>query len=535
MKKIALVQALAALGWVSVVPLGWAQGMPAQTDTTAMPVEALSLRAFVELIASTDESVQVQRLEERVAEESVKGAKGIYEPLAFASVDRENSFVPNTASEALQRSNQFDYWSSVNQYKTGVGFKAPSGADLEISYNLSQIQNSLQAASVLNIGSPEYRTYLGFKISQPLLRNAGRLPTEVSIRVAEQDQNVAKETVRQVLNQRIFDGLVAYMNVQRAQKRVSLRQQASDTAEKIWKEVQRQETVGLKSAGDLLDAESAANTRRLQLAQAQQDLEEQLNTFRAFIAAREREQGRSLMPRNYQASDPLTLFNIQVPGFSGSVGSGALKFDAMDPEFVKVSVESRPETRANRERIDRERVRENYAKEQQQPELNFSVRYGMEDLTARSYNNVTQYLNGNRHTPYNSWSVGLLFKMGIFGDEKRKSEYAAAQLRRQQLELAQVALEQRVANEVMSALVVLDRSVAQVKRQQLIVDRQRESLKLESALVDSGRKSALDLMKRQLDVLMAEESLADSTVVANRASFIVSQSQGILLSRMGVE
>jgi outer membrane protein TolC len=129
----------------------------------------------------------------------------------------------------------------------------------------------------------------------------------------------------------------------------------------------------------------------------------------------------------------------------------------------------------------------------------------------------------------------LLFKMGIFGDEKRKSEYAAAQLRRQQLELAQVALEQRVANEVMSALVVLDRSVAQVKRQQLIVDRQRESLKLESALVDSGRKSALDLMKRQLDVLMAEESLADSTVVANRASFIVSQSQGILLSRMGVE
>jgi len=29
--------------------------------------------------------------------------------------------------------------------------------------------------------------------------------------------------------------------------------------------------------------------------------------------------------------------------------------------------------------------------------------------------------------------------------------------------------------------------------------------------------------------------LADSTVVANRASFIVSQSQGILLSRMGVE
>jgi outer membrane protein TolC len=101
--------------------------------------------------------------------------------------------------------------------------------------------------------------------------------------------------------------------------------------------------------------------------------------------------------------------------------------------------------------------------------------------------------------------------------------------------LAQVALEQRVANEVMSALVVLDRSVAQVKRQQLIVDRQRESLKLESALVDSGRKSALDLMKRQLDVLMAEESLADSTVVANRASFIVSQSQGILLSRMGVE
>ena len=80
----------------------------------------------------------------------------------------------------------------------------------------------------------------------------------------------------------------------------------------------------------------------------------------------------------------------------------------------------------------------------------------------------TQYLNGNRHTPYNSWSVGLLFKVGIFGDEKRKSEYAAAQLRRQQLEFAQVALEQR--DVLQCGPIELDARVHRVKVKGEVVD-----------------------------------------------------------------
>ncbi len=431
-----------------------------------------------------------------------------------------------------QRAGSADYASRTAQLKSGISVKAPTGADVELSYNVARTTNSLQRS--LGITGAEYRSNVGAKLTQPLLRNGGIAVTNAGIRLAEREQQVARETLRQVVTQRVMEGVVAYLNVQRAAERVRLRTQASTIAGKLLDETKRQQARGLKSSMELQDAESIVAQRRLQLAQAQQDFEEQVNSFQAMIAARERDSGSRLRARRTLPADALGLLIEPRPGrtpaLSGTMaGISDREFDAGG---LGLSLARRPELRVNQLKTEREDIRVEYARNQMLPELSLTLRYGADDL-ARRYRNPTEY--ASLDAPYNSWAVGLQFRIFLSGDQKRQSDYQSAVIRRQQAGLAKLAVEQRIANEVESSLQVLERALQQQGRQQDNIHAQRALLRIEESLVKEGRKSALDLMKRELDVLVAEEALADSIVIANRASFIVSQAQGNVLSRLGVE
>ena len=82
---------------------------------------------------------------------------------------------------------------------------------------------------------------------------------------------------------------------------------------------------------------------------------------------------------------------------------------------------------------------------------------------------------------------------------------------------------------------VLNRAEQQAARQFEIVSAQRNLLKVENELVKEGRRSTLDVMKKQLEVLLAEEALADAVAQANRANYLNAQVEGSLLAKVGLE
>ena len=54
-------------------------------------------------------------------------------------------------------------------------------------------------------------------------------------------------------------------------------------------------------------------------------------------------------------------------------------------------------------------------------------------------------------------------------------------------------------------------------------------------MVKEGRRSSMDVMKKQLEVLTAEEALADAVAQVNRAGYLNAQVEGSLLSKVGLE
>ena len=100
----------------------------AEVEVEGLPV---SLQSFASLMAGADEMIRAHRLEEDIAEQGVQGAKGIYEPFVIASMEREGMFIPTSAQDKLQQGYQNTYRMIENRLKTGLLFKAPTGADIE--------------------------------------------------------------------------------------------------------------------------------------------------------------------------------------------------------------------------------------------------------------------------------------------------------------------------------------------------------------------------------------------------------------------
>ena len=523
------------------VPLASGQAAFANVPAPAR-TESVSLKEFASRMARFDELVRAQRMEEDIAQQGIRGAEAIYEPAFFVGVEREKSYLLNSALEAKQREltpgaqdpQPSDVFRSDEiRYKTGLVWKDPSGADLELSYNVTSTWNSVQqdaysSATWNQDDMREYKGYLGFKLTQPLLRGLGPEVNNLGIKLAGTERDAARETVRQLLTQRLMEGVQTYLNAQRARERVRLRGEALGVAEGIARQMELQFGHGLRSAAEMKEAQSSLALRRVQLAQAQQEFEEHLNALQNFVNSESGDGSFAADTRRISTGDALEL---QVGPELVAMLEQAARNELGEAQY-REAIELRPETRVNAVRRERESLKIASAKDQKRPDLSLTVRYGKEDLST-STRSLESYFNNV--VPYNSWMIGLQYKHHLFGGQKGDSEYQAAQLRRQQIELAQGALTQRIANELQGSLKVLAKAMQQVDRQREIVITQRELVDIEQGLMRDGRRSSLDVLKKRLDLLLAEEALVDGITFANRAGFLVSQVQGRVLSRLGLE
>jgi len=504
--------------WLAV-----AQGLAAgisQVMSAAGPVgeEGLTVQAFARMLVGSDELVRAQLLEASIAEQGIRGAKAIYEPFLNTSLNRDGKWLPTTAEESFARGGPMavPYESQMTQFKTAVSLKATSGADVEVSYNLDRIVNSLQ--TMRGSVSPEYRGSMGFSITQPLLRNFGREVTELGIRIAEREHAIAGETVRQMMAQRLNEGLQNYLFVQRAQERVRWRQQALNLALQLEQEIDRQQQAGLKSNNELTEARAALALRRALLAQAQQDLQEQLNSLQVFFSANPNELAQP-QARRWIPADPLSF---PPPDFA----------DSLKMTDTQTAYAQRPETRVIRMRIEREELRLQSAKNQTEPELNLRLRYGKESLMDRPMP-VDRYFS--QSNPYKAWNIGLNYRVGLGGDARKDSEYQSAILRKNQAELSLGAVQQRIMNELLGMKAVLERAIQQAGRQADVVKAQSELLAAERRMMAEGQKSLLEVLRREIDLALAQEGLTDAIAQVNRSSYVASQVNGGLLTRFKLE
>lgn len=506
---------------------------PAPAPARGQPAEPLTLRNFVRLLNNADEQILVQRLEAEIARERVRGAEALYEPAFNLGTSYDSSYVLNTSNEILQRANQATYSAQIYQVNSSISARLPLGTDVEIGYNVGRIQNSLQ--QIVGSRTPEYKAWFGLRLTQPLLANFGSDATNRPIHVAEHEREMAREAVRQVSAQRLVEGASAYLATQRAEARVRIRTRIVELTQTLARDLRAQQNSGLRSSGEVMGIDVLVAQRQAALRQAQQDLEEQMSDLQARLSARELASGRSQRPRRYAAADPLVLTAQRIALPETASGNG---FDFATGELPSLFTESlarRPESRFMANRLLRDDVEVRFARNQTLPELNFIARAGIDDLnTEARYRPINEYAS-NRGVNYNSWMVGLQLRVPLYGDNRRQAELSQARLRQNQTLIAQRAVQQRIVNEVVSSVNVLNRVMDLVEQHRTAFDQQRRLVALDEDLLRQGRRSRVEVIRRQIEALEAQEQMLDSIMLANRAGYVAALSRGDILSRLDLE
>jgi outer membrane protein len=492
--------------WSGLIALAAVAWQPAAAET------ALSLRAFAEAVLLADDTLAGRRLDVDIAGADLRGARGAFEPSAFISGRRDRSNVENTAQERLQRglSNSFD--SRVTDFKAGLASRTETGGDVEFAYRIDRYRNNLQPQSLYG---REFRSVVGVSVTQPLLRGAGRAFNRAPINIAEYEERLAEEIFRLSVQQRLADAVGSYIQFQEATERVELLRSSLEVADQLVRTAQRMAALGARPGSAIIEAVVFRDTRRQQLEQARQDMVEARASMRSLLLATE---GRL---RDGAAPAAVQIRNVP------RIGDRALTVPDVE-SMRNTAFERRSESRIAALRVARDSIRISAAENQMLPQLDITARYDLDGLSDSAQSSVGRAARG----PNRVWGVGIELRVPLQGNQRARADHDAARLRRDQSELALVAARQRIANEVESTREAAEGAVRQLESQRALVMSQRELLRSADVQAEGGRMSGIELQRRRLELLQAEEQLLSRKAAAYRARFAIAFTSGRLAEEL---
>jgi len=471
----------------------------------------LSLRDLLGKVAEKNDEIQAQKLEWQANRRVLNAARGIYEPTLKASISREGNHVQNTIKEQLNQRYSSEYREINNLGNLSVEGLTPLGGTYKFGYNMKKLQNNVwlyTQDSSYNV--PEYVSFLGVNLTQPLLKGAGPGVSGANIRMARANEGIAFEGYRRSMVETLAKAVQLYWQCYGAQEKLKMRKRSMEIAGEMLQMNQKRYDAGKVDHTAVMDAESGLRLRQALVAAAEQ----------TELTAK-----NNLLTLTGDASSGTKPLELRV---TDAPESQPLKVDIN--KSLAIAYKSYPQYLSAQKTVERETARSGYADNQRLPQLDIKGSYGLNGLDATWSDSWGKAMTKD----YLSWSVGLELSVPLFGDIRSRNESGAARLRNQQaikrLQMEKVDLANQI--EIVSGLV--SRVYSQVQNYEKIVALNESLLKAEEMRFRMGKSDVRMLLGREEDHLKAKESLLDSRLAYQYALVNLYALEGTLPEHYGL-
>lgn len=378
----------------------------------------ISRAVFLAQVLERNFNLRIARLDNQVAELNIDRERAAFTPVATGGFERNDTERPNTAEQMRSQLNSL-FLSEAKEHNFGIEGLLSSGARYRVGYVVQHLTNNL------NDFEPEWVTFAGVNLTQPLLKGRGKDATMARLRVAEYQAQSAHETLRRTVMTTVAEGESFFWDLYLAQQQRATRSESLKMAEQLLVDSRERLDAGKVSELAVLQAEAGVRLRQTRLGEAKQARRQALNQVRVSMGEDARD-GRELMVLDQPSS--------RAPDITLS--------DAVQSAF-----EMHPDYRMQMVRIKQEEVRLLYADNQRWPELNLLGSFGVNGL-GDSFDDSLEDLES---TDFPAWSVGLEFRMPL-GKSSEDAEYSAAKLRKQQALFGLKAAEIQLSNSIDTAI-----------------------------------------------------------------------------------
>jgi outer membrane protein TolC len=456
--------------------------------------------------------IQYKGYDLKIATAQIDKETSIFEPSLSASYSYKDSVTPNTAEDFFDRPNMEDFKERLKQYQLGVKGLLSSGAVYSFDYTVDDIDNDLVDQKYNEAQKSEASTYLGFQITQPLLKNKGSHNTMAKINIAKAAHDVEFQEFRHKVIDVVHNALNAYWELYYTTKQYEFYHDSVEVAHNLLQTYTLMFEAGKVAESELFEIKSGLALRKSLLSAAlQKKIDAQTNIFKLLgISRRGNEIERIII-----LDTPESYRNYKKPIYD---------------KVLEMALSNNPRYLSSLVHLRKQRLHTSYNQNQTLPDLNFKASFGINSLDSQGEEFYQHPWNGNDET----WSVGLELLLPLRGGIDTESELRMARIREKQAEIALQSIELDLENQVDTSIQHIQNSIHQLERHNENVRLKQKIMDVEMSRLEGGRSNIIDVLEKEKELNQARNGHLRAIVNLELSGVALSRIEGTLLKRFGV-
>ncbi len=446
---------------------------------------AVTLREAIALGLQQNLGARIERMGVDIADARLLGERATLDPtlnsrVVFESIEKPQNTQEFVATRTVARGDNRLF--SEDNIRSGLSIEGKTGlgTQYEVGLELNQLRNTLNIELPPSLFYPEYDSFAGVQITQPLLKDFGPQAALAAIRVSRSEKKITQLTWRLKVEKMVGDISKAYLDLLFAQEDIGIKEATLQEATTLLGDNRKKVEQGVGSELDVNQAASAAAVREEELIAARQFYRERRNVLvRELVADVDAEH-----PPRFRPADALTAPHAE------KISRATLAHQALG---------SRTEYLQILEQLRKQDIRILYAKNQSYPRVDLVGSFGANGLGPEAGNALGDAFDYS----HPKWSIGLKFSIPL-GGRAGRAQLQQAHVEKEQLLLNLKQTEIDVVLQVDTALTRVETSRERLRVTQRSIDSASSTLAGERRRLQEGVGVNLQVLEAQRDLYAAK-------------------------------
>jgi outer membrane protein TolC len=473
------------------------------------------LNEAIRLALANNLGARVERLQETIEDNRIVGRKAEFDPVfslsgLYEGIEKPQNtreFVATQSADDPRTSRLFD--EENMRFDTAIKGKIPLGTEYEFTVELNSLKNTLNIDRPPSLFYPEYESFAGIRLTQPLLRDFGPEAQLAGLRVAQTDRRLATLAWQLKVTQVVATVMKNYYDLVFATDDTVIKAENIGRARTLEEQNRTRVQRGVGSELDVQQATVAASVREEELISSEYLQKEKANLLLRDLVS-------DLDPSAVPVVRPAHRLGSTVPSLARA-------------DLMRDALAHRIEYRQAQEQLGKQEIKLKFARNQLWPRLDLIGSFGANGLRA----NPDSALGDSFDTSHPAWSVGLMVTVPL-GNRQAKAQLAEVQTEKEQLLLSFKQLEIDLALQVDTAATRVETSQRRLATTRQSVSASQATLDAENKRLTQGVGVSFNILEAQRDLASAASRELAARAELNKSLVDLWLATGTLLSRLDI-
>ena len=386
----------------------------------------MSLRAVILMALENNNDIMIQDLGRLVELEKIKVANQALNPRLEGSYVYQNIRTPQNAQDYIATGGGLATGSTPGLTKPRIFMqsnhvskltlvdKLTNGATIEFGTTMRVLDNSLNRRIPPSIFNPEWESFTGVTVTQPLLRGYGKDANLAEIRIAKANAKIADYEWQFRTSTTVADVMKQYYDVIFTRENIEVQKEGIELAEKLLGDTRKRSNEGLAANNDVVVAEAGIYQRKEEVLAAELQYIERQNALQMLF-----KRSTDVYNSNKRI--------VPVDGLSDFMP------ETKRSELMGLAVNNRYEVKQAEEYINARNAQSQLAHNQSLSRLDFVASSGLHGLSGNFGQTYANAIQGQGP----EWTAGFQFSVPLNKDDQKATERLAYRQQEQAVKQAE--------------------------------------------------------------------------------------------------